>query len=94
MTDSDQPKNKYRNQNYCPYCNHSTDAAFIPEDETQKPVPGNLNICIQCAKPSVFTEDMKLDKFDMTTLDKDDHAHIVKMQYTIHGVNGRYSSKH
>lgn len=89
----DQPKNGYRKSNHCPYCNHFCDAASLPESEDEAPFPGALSICINCAKPSVFSEEMKLERFDMNTLDIEEHAHIVKMQATIHGVRGRYHVK-
>jgi hypothetical protein len=88
-----EPKNKYRKGNHCPYCNHYCDAATLPEDEEAAPYVGALSVCIECAKVSAFDKDMKLERFDMNTLDQDEHAFVTKMQYAIHGVRGRYSPK-
>ena len=88
-----EPPNGYRNANFCPYCNHKTDAAMIPEDESQVPESGALSVCIKCAKVSSFGDDMKLQRFDMNTLDIDDHAHVLRMQFMVHDVNGRYPKK-
>ncbi len=90
----DNPPNNYRKKNNCPYCNVFVDAALIPDDEKEKPIPGALSVCIHCAKVSIFDDEMKLKVFDMNGLDKDDHAHVVRIQYHIHGSQGKYSKKH
>lgn len=84
------PPNEFIKVNHCPYCNHKATAAMRLEDEKEKPIPGALSICIECAKISVFNDDMNLDKFDMNTLDLEDHVYLVRLQYMTHGVHGRY----
>lgn len=88
------PPNDYRKENYCPYCNHHMDAACMPGDETAKPTPGALSVCIKCTKVSVFDDLMNIIPFDINTLDQEDHAHVIKMQYIIHGSQGHYQKKH
>lgn len=85
-----EPVNGYRKKNVCPYCNHHVDAALNPDNEKEVPIAGALSICIHCAKASIFNENMQLERFDMNTLDIDDHVFIVKMQYHIHHARGRY----
>lgn len=87
-----EPPNNYRKPNNCPYCNAFVDAACRFENEEEKPEPDCLSVCINCAKVSIFDKDMKLQRFDMNTLDVEDHAYIVRIQYNAHGVGGRYKS--
>lgn len=90
----DLPKNEYKKSNNCPYCKYHANAAMNPDNEKEKPTPGALSVCIRCAKTSVFDEGMSLIPFDMNSLDEEDHAHVVRLQYNIHGVRGVYSKKH
>jgi hypothetical protein len=43
----------------CPYCKHKLDTATNTEDN-QQPQPGDFSVCINCAEPLVFDEDMDL----------------------------------
>ncbi len=89
-----EPANKYRKENYCLYCGYCLDAAMIPGDDTAVPTPNSLSVCIKCAKVSMFDDDMKLVPFDLNILHQEDHAHIIRMQYYVHGAQGHYSQKH
>lgn len=87
------PPNGFLKNNYCPYCNYNSTAAMRLENGADKPEPGALSICAKCAKIAIFKDDMSLDRFDMNTVDLEDHAYLIKMQYMAHGVNGRYAKE-
>lgn len=76
-------ENCYRKENYCPYCNHHVDRAFIPGKEGAVPSVGDLSLCIRCADVSIFNKDLILEKFDPSTLSPAGEAHIREMQSAI-----------
>ena len=63
-----EPENKYRKPNNCPYCGYFCDAAMMQEDEKQVPEAGDLSFCLMCCEPSIFGDDMKLQKFDLNSI--------------------------
>lgn len=46
----------------CPHCNYLMDAAFSPGDESARPNPGDLTICINCAEILQFDADLMMQK--------------------------------
>ena len=45
----------------CPYCGHDVDFAANAV-RAGAPVPGDVTVCIKCAAPSVFDDDLQLRK--------------------------------
>lgn len=78
----DQPTNKYRKQNMCPYCGYFCDAAtLIGEDAALAPEPGNLSFCLECAEASEFSANMTLIKFDLGTIkNKTEKSRLMNLQ--------------
>lgn len=47
----------------CPHCGAAHEfSTGVYQDESFKPEPGNVSICIKCSKTSVFTDELKLRK--------------------------------
>ena len=63
--------NEYRKDNYCPYCNYFCDCATITgvSDPKAVPKPGDLSFCMMCCRPMKFGENMRLEKFDIDSLE-------------------------
>ena len=46
----------------CPHCGHGVNAGGRLHGEVEMPQPGDWTVCLHCAKPSVFTEEMEMRK--------------------------------
>lgn len=47
----------------CPKCGHAVDAATT--SETGSPSPGDLTVCLHCAYPLVFNDDLTVRKLSL-----------------------------
>lgn len=63
------PNNGFRRKNNCPYCGYFCDAHQMIEDERIAPQVGDLTFCLMCCEPSQFDNDMKMEKFDLNSID-------------------------
>ncbi len=70
-------------KNICPYCLHKADSAVNENDETMKPGPGDIVLCIRCGEVSEFDKKMKMMKFNVSRLPLEDLKDIRHKQYTI-----------
>ena len=49
----------------CPWCGTKLNSFNVAnEQETPVPGPGDLSICIKCARPAIFNEHMELLQFE------------------------------
>lgn len=68
----DEPLNKFRKPNTCPYCGHYCDAATIIDDDKRiPPTVGSLSFCINCAESSEFDKNMILIKFNLDSIENE-----------------------
>ena len=45
----------------CPYCGHIVDRVMVgPDTPDVRPLPGDVTVCIQCASPMIFGDNLKL----------------------------------
>lgn len=63
-----EPENGYRKPNNCPYCGYFCDAAMMTGNDKAVPKTGDLSFCMMCCEPSVFDESMKMQKFDLNSV--------------------------
>jgi hypothetical protein len=54
----------------CPLCDSILDAATGVDNEVQVPVPGDHTVCIYCASPLQFDDDMNLVHFPVDQIDE------------------------
>ncbi len=75
----DEPLNKYRKPNTCPYCGYYCDAATILDGDVKTPPKvGDLSFCIRCAGSSEFDENMILKRFNLNWIE--DKAYMEKLK--------------
>jgi predicted nucleic-acid-binding Zn-ribbon protein len=67
----------------CPYCGHNFDSASMPGDETIRPVPGDITLCIKCGEVSQFGDEMELSPFNVSQLNLEQLKDIRQKQYLI-----------
>jgi len=77
------PDNGFRKSNYCPYCFHHVDCAFIPGKPEIVPTSGCLSVCIRCTGVGQWNDDLKLIKFDCSQLNEEEALHIHTLQESI-----------
>lgn len=63
------PDNGFRRENNCPYCGYFCDAHQMLKDEMAVPKVGDLTFCMMCCEPSQFNNDMKMEKFDLNSIE-------------------------
>jgi hypothetical protein len=61
--------NRFRKENYCPYCGYLCDASTLLFKKNGKPKPGDLSFCIMCTEPSEFDKKLNLIKFDLNSIE-------------------------
>src|SRR5579883_2395106 len=66
-------------QSACPKCGKVNDAASFPGDDTRRPKPGDLTICIGCQ----FGAGHELLPFDLEQLEPEQRAHVAEQQRLI-----------
>lgn len=79
---------------HCPYCDHRLDRA-CGIDEATRPSPGDVTMCIDCALPLVFTDDMSVRKPNIAeqfALDQDLRLSVLQRAIrAAHRAQGRHS---
>lgn len=63
----------------CPYCGKTLDAATPAFDDSAKPKPGDISICIGCGGSLVFANDMSLR--EMTQRERERLPEDIKKQF-------------
>lgn len=59
-TDTGDPRNHPMPTWACPWCGHVVSAAGEFDKPVRAPRPGDFAVCIDCAKPCVYTEALRL----------------------------------
>jgi hypothetical protein len=77
----------------CPHCGYMVDTGThiatatnsfgMKVDETVRPVPGNISVCLRCAGVSQYTSEMTLVPFDVATLDPEAREIVEKARWLI-----------
>ena len=65
----------------CPWCEAPLDSAAGPEDQ---PEPGDVSVCVECASPVVFDENLRLRQLrqaELNALDPDVRQTIEAMMF-------------
>lgn len=73
----------------CPWCGRQMDAATGKDCE---PIAGDFAVCIHCAAPSVFIEDLKLrraEPADLAKLDAAEAAELARYQMAVRLIDPR-----
>jgi hypothetical protein len=64
----------------CPFCGYEMDRATHPEDNSIKPSPGDLSICLKCTSILRFDDGMRLaalepEEFSRLPQEQQDYLH-------------------
>lgn len=70
-------------QSACPKCGKVNDAATFPGDDTRRPKPGDLTICIGCGELCQFGAAHELLPFDAEQLEPEQRSHVLEQQRLI-----------
>jgi hypothetical protein len=79
----------------CPYCDHLLDGAWSFEGAT--PSPGDLSVCINCAKALVFSDDLRLQPLtveEFATLNSEEQHNLRQHQRLIVAYNLHRRNQH
>lgn len=84
--------NGFRKPDKCPHCEKKVDAATHLKDLKAAPRPGDLTVCIGCFKASRYDKNLKMEKFDVSTLDLQEARELHQLQVFLQQAKKRYDN--
>lgn len=77
------PSRDYVGEDHCPACGHPIDSASVLFDETVRPSPGDLTVCLYCQTVLEFNPILKLQLADEAGLSVREKAYIERMRWAM-----------
>ena len=74
----------------CPECDSMLDASTCVTEKAAKPAPGDYTVCLHCAAPLEYGDDLKLRRLDVSTVAPEDFRIIARTMLAVLRANTKH----